>query len=153
MPAYKRKDSAMSNAVATPMTPQQRGWITALLFERGIDHKPDEVATDATEASAFIKACLQGRVGSIQTITEEQAATIRRLEAELGPAPDGKQREMPTDRAGANRYIRRLNQVKFARADDAMSGKLALLGIEVNTAKTEDSTEYAVQNDTEDVPF
>ena len=143
----------MSNAVATPMTPQQRGWITALLFERDLDHDPEDVASTVVEASAFIKKCLQGRVGSIQPTTEEQAATIRRLEAELGPAPDGKQREMPTDRAGANRYIRKLNQVKFARADDAMSGKLALLGIEVSTAKTEDGTEYAVQSDTEDVPF
>ena len=67
--------------------------------------------------------------------TEEQVAAIRSLEAKLGPAPDGKQREMPTDRAGANRYLRALRQVEYARSDEGMLGNLAALGIEVNLSE------------------
>lgn len=139
--------------VATPMSPSQRGWITALLFERGIDQKPEDVADNAVEASAFIKRCLNGQIGTVQPITDEQVNAIRKIEAELGPAPDGKTREMPVDRAGANRYLRKLNQVKFARADDVMVGKLALLGITVTTDKLENGTDIPVQAATEEIPF
>lgn len=111
---------------------QQLGWIRQLLFERGIEHAPDEVAPTATEASAFIKACLNDQIGTVQPATDEQLAQIAQLEAELGPRPDGEKRELPTDRAGASRYLRALGQVRFARANDAMLNRLRELGVEVD---------------------
>ena len=44
--------------------------------------------------------------------TDEQKVTIKGLEKELGPAPDGLKRKMPAGRASANRYIRSLRQVQ-----------------------------------------
>ena len=122
---------------------QQLGWIRTLLFERGIEHEPEELVTTGVEASAFIKSCLSGRVGTIQPITDEQEKQILALEAELGPRPDAAERTMPTDRAGANRFLRALRQVKYARSSERVHERLAALGIDVA-----DVTPAA-----EDIPF
>lgn len=108
----------------------QLGWLKSLYWERGIDGDPAEDALTAGEASALIRGFLKGTIGTPQPITEEQADAIRKLQAELGPAPNGDQ-EMPTDRSGANRLLRKLNQVRFARAGDRAVARLTARGVTI----------------------
>lgn len=149
------------STVATELAPQPRqlAWLKTLLAERGIDHEPTEIVNTAAEASKLIQACLSGRVGVVQPITEAQLDTIRRLQEELGPRLDdaGNEiaNEMPTDRAGANKLIRALQRVKFARLDDTLAERLAEIGVTMTSARSSEP-EVGVQVTTasqDEIPF